>query len=138
MCLQLLDSENSQISAVSFNKTAENFDFIQEDKVYIIRNGSIKLEKPDYKLFDTEFQIILNENTEIRETLDDGHIPRISFDFTTFDKLESISENEILDVIGIIVEIYPMIECIGRNGNQLVKRYIKLIDDTYNTIDLSL
>mmetsp|Transcript_14477 Transcript_14477/g.14542 ORF Transcript_14477/g.14542 Transcript_14477/m.14542 type:complete len:183 (+) Transcript_14477:39-587(+) len=138
LAFHLIDAEGTKISGICFNKTADKFDFITEDAVYSIKGGAVRHERPEYKYFESNYKIQLYDTSEVKELDDDGSIPKYQFDFIPIAQLELLNENEIVDVCGIIVETFPPFEFQMKSGTSLIKRYVKITDETLNCIEIAL
>ncbi|CAG9332084.1 unnamed protein product [Blepharisma stoltei] len=138
LAFHLIDAEGTKISGICFNKIADKFDFIREDAVYSIKGGSVRHERPEYKFFESNYKIQLNDISEVKELDDDGSIQKYQFEFVSISQLELLNENEIIDICGIIVEVFPPFEIQLKNGNSIVKRYVKIADETLNCIEIAL
>ncbi|KAL0912202.1 hypothetical protein M5K25_018162 [Dendrobium thyrsiflorum] len=74
--LTLMDKEGSKIFAIMFNETIDRFHNILEiGKTYVISNGQIKATNKDFYNVNENFEIILNNISEIQLAIADNIEP---------------------------------------------------------------
>ena len=76
----IMDEEQSEMSMTAYKaKNCDTFKrLLQQNKVYHIEGAQVKRTKEEYKIYNTDFEIILNEYTIVRSCPDDPRIPRLT------------------------------------------------------------
>lgn len=67
---------------------------MQNGKVYSISNYKLQDANPQYKTLNNEYEIVINENTQINECHDDASIPLMCFDFCPINQVENKQERD--------------------------------------------
>lgn len=66
MNVELIDSQGTQILATFYNDAAvKNNEVLQENKVYLFSNGSVKISNKKYTSIKNDYCIIFDRNSEI-------------------------------------------------------------------------
>lgn len=81
--------QGTQIQATMFNEAAKKFyDRFQLGKVYYISKGSLKLANKQFKTVKNDYEMTLNENSEVEEARnEETFVPETKFDFVQIDEL---------------------------------------------------
>lgn len=81
--------QGTQIQATMFNEAAKKFyDKFQLGKVYYISKGTLKVANKQFKTVQNDYEMTLNENSEVEEASNEGtFIPETKFNFTEIDEL---------------------------------------------------
>lgn len=85
-----------------------------------------------------DFCIVFEKNAQIKQVDDDGSIAEQAFDFTEIKDIQEILQMNTLDISGVISEISEKETVNLRNGQQKVRKYVTLIDDSNFSISLTL
>eukprot|EP00808_Paulinella_micropora_P019634 g74900.t1 len=138
--VDLLDAEGGQIRATMFNDAADKFfPILQQDKVYILSKGNLKLANKRFNTLPNEYEITFNADAEVQYVDDDRSIDQQKFDFKNIASIKNIDEGSFCDVIGVVIKVGPIATLISkRTSKELVKRVLTLADDTLQSIDLTL
>lgn len=74
-----------------FNEAAKKFyPKFEFGKVYYISKGSLKVANKMFKTVKNDYEMTLNENSEVEEAASEGGlIPEMKFDFVKIDQLGS-------------------------------------------------
>ena len=73
----VLDKENNEMQCTCFNKAADKFfDIIEEDKLYEIKGGYVKINDRKFTRNKSDYKIVLEENSVITEKVDNGLIKK--------------------------------------------------------------
>ena len=72
-----------------FNDAAKKFfDTFQMGKVYFISKGTLKLANKQFKTVENDYEMTLNENSEVKEDNNEAtFLPETKFSFTPIDEL---------------------------------------------------
>ena len=81
--------QGTQIQAAMFNDAARKFyDRFQLGKVYYISRGSLKLANKQFKTVQNDYEMTLNENSEVEEASDEEmFVPETKFNFVPIEEL---------------------------------------------------
>ena len=128
---ELVDSSRNQILANFFNSAAEKFDSILKEKeTYIMSGGKITLSKNCHSSIENKYSINFPSDAVITKVVDDGTIPKFSYNFTPFIKAHAAEDGKLIDVIGIVHTFKESIQIQNNNGKSITKREIILVDDS--------
>jgi len=81
--------QGTQIQATMFNDAARKFyDKFVMGKVYYISKGSLKVANKQYKTVANDYEMTLNENSEVEEVANEAaFVPETKFNFVPIDQL---------------------------------------------------
>ena len=81
--------QGTQIQATMFNDAARKFyDRFQLGKVYYISRGSLKLANKQFKTVQNDYEMTLNENSEVEEASnEETFVPETKFNFVPIEEL---------------------------------------------------
>ncbi|ADM12380.1 DNA replication factor A protein 1 [Encephalitozoon intestinalis ATCC 50506] len=119
----------AQVKIICFSDCVDIFfPIVEVGKVYSVSKGTVKMANKQYSTNPFDYEIILDKNSEVRCTVDDGS-PRYFFNFI---KLSDLSlGNAYCDVIGVVREVYaPSTVMVRSTQNELLKRDIILVDES--------
>lgn len=85
-----------------------------------------------------DFCIVFEKNAQILEVPDDGTIAEQAFDFTDIKTIQEVIQLVTLDICGVVTEISDKETVNLKSGQQKVRKYVTLIDDSYCSISLTL
>uniref|UniRef100_A0A1J3D750 Replication protein A subunit n=1 Tax=Noccaea caerulescens TaxID=107243 RepID=A0A1J3D750_NOCCA len=140
--VELTDEEGTQIQATMFNDAARKFfDMFQLGKVYYISRGSLKLANKQFKTVQNDYEMTLNENSEVEEaSSEEMFIPETKFNFVPIEELGLyVNQKELIDLIGVVQSVSPTMSIRRRTDNEMIpKRDITLADESNKTVVVSL
>jgi hypothetical protein len=101
----VIDEFSSQIQIVCFDKLVDKYyDYIQENNIYEIRNGNIKINDRNFNNTNNDYKIILNENSSVNLiNKEDNKLKKISLDLKTIKEIKNLSVNSVINIIYIII-----------------------------------
>ena len=122
--------ETEQIKVICFGDAAEMFyPLIENNQIYSLTHGQIKMANKRFNTNNCDYEIHLDTNSIIELCNDASNIPMISFKFKKINELSLITS--LVDIVGIIKEIYPIQNIITKSDNrEISKRDILVIDET--------
>ncbi|KAF3771954.1 Replication protein A DNA-binding subunit E [Nymphaea thermarum] len=136
------DSDGGEIRVTCINLVADQFyDRINVGKVYLISKGTMKPAKKNFNHLNNEWEIILESTSTIEPCLDeeDSYIPsQQQFNFRPISEIESMVNNPMVDIIGVVVSVHPPSTIRRKNGTETQKRYLQLKDMSGRSIELTL
>ncbi|KAL1566380.1 Replication protein A 70 kDa DNA-binding subunit B [Salvia divinorum] len=140
--VELTDEDGTQIQATMFNDAAKKFfDKFQMGKVYFISKGTLKLTNKQFKTVENDYEMTLNENSEVEEDNNEAtFLPETKFSFTPIDELGPyVNGRELVDVIGVVQSVSPTMSIRRKSNNETIpKRDIVIADETKKTVVVSL
>ncbi|XP_035219563.1 replication protein A 70 kDa DNA-binding subunit-like [Stegodyphus dumicola] len=134
----LLD-ETGDIRAVGFDNYAVELQSLLEiNNIYYISNGSVKIAR-EISCVNHEYEIVLSRNSNIEQVMtDDLTVPMLSFNFIHIKQIASCPKDSFVDVIGICVKESDVEMISMRNGKEISKRCIQLVDMSGSVITVTL
>ncbi|CAA6657380.1 unnamed protein product [Spirodela intermedia] len=140
--VELTDEDGTQIQATMFNEAAKKFyPKFEFGKVYYISKGSLKVANKLFKTVKNDYEMTLNENSEVEEAASEGaFIPEMKFDFVKIDQLGSyVNGRELVDIIGVVQNVSSTLSVRRKSNNESVpKRDVTIADDSKKTVVVSL
>lgn len=138
--MELLDGSGMDIRATMFKEAVDKFyNFLQVGSVYTISGGRIKVANMQYNTCKSQYEMTLDQNSEIKLADDEGDIQAVSFDLVKIGNLEQIEQGKNVDVMGIVQEITDVQSLTSKKtGQELQKADVMLIDDTGVQVRLTL
>eukprot|EP01126_Amoeba_proteus_P048646 TRINITY_DN5641_c1_g1_i1.p1 TRINITY_DN5641_c1_g1~~TRINITY_DN5641_c1_g1_i1.p1 ORF type:complete len:371 (-),score=70.40 TRINITY_DN5641_c1_g1_i1:739-1821(-) len=137
--IELCDA-SGEMKCTLFNECVDLFEpILQVDKVYYISKFSVKMGNP--KFCKTEFEMSLNKSSTVEEVhMEPEEIPKVRYSFVlSIAALQDLPTNSIVDAIGIISQVSPLVTLLSKkDGRELVKRSIQIVDSSRRTVELTL
>lgn len=129
-----------QIRVTAWRETAERFyNEIEAGQVYQISRASLKPARKQYNHLNNDYEITLENTSEVTLCHDDDGIPAISFSVTEIRSLVDMAQGSIVDVVGILESVEPPAEVTRRNtGTSVAKRAITIRDQSNHSVELTL
>ncbi|XP_042498805.1 replication protein A 70 kDa DNA-binding subunit A [Macadamia integrifolia] len=136
----LLDSDGGEIRVTCFNAVVDRFySSVEVGKVYLISKGSLKPAQKNFNHLKNEWEIFLEATSTVELCLDeDDSIPKQQFSFKSINEIENLDNNSIIDVIGIVVSINPVVPILRKNGLETQRRMMNLKDASGCCVELTL
>ncbi|KAF3785823.1 Replication protein A DNA-binding subunit B [Nymphaea thermarum] len=140
--VELTDEDGTQIRATMFNEAAKKFyPKFELGKVYYISRGTLKLANRQFKTVPNDYEMTLNENSEVEEATGEGIcIPEVKFNFIKIDQLSQyINGRELIDAIGVVQHVSSTLSIRRKSDNKdIPKRDITIADESKRTVVVSL
>ena len=135
----LLDKEGNEMQCTCFNKSVDKFyNLIEEDKLYEIKGGYVKINDKKYTRIKSDYKIVLDENSTITKKSDDNSIIKINhFSIVNISSLQNLKIYTIVDICAVVLESTDIVIKSTRNGLQPLKKVI-LGDASKYKVELSL
>ena len=135
----VLDNEGNEMQCTCFNKTVDTFyDIIQEDHLYEIKGGYVKINDKKYTRIKADYKIVLDENSTI--TPIKGDLPLIKkekYNLIKISELPKMKVFTIIDICAIVLDYTDIVIKVTRNGAQPLRKLI-LGDNSKYKVELSL
>ncbi|CAM9133630.1 unnamed protein product [Ectocarpus fasciculatus] len=137
--IDLLDEDGSEIKGTFFKAEADKwFQILQEGKVYAFSGGKVKVANKKFSTLNAEYELNFDSSTQCNPINDDSRISSAIYDFVKLNEMEAMEPNKILDVIAVVKSSEDHAQITTRQGKQLDKRNLVLVDDTCTEINLTL
>lgn len=135
-----LCDETGEIRATAFKEQVDKFfDLIEVDKVFYISKCQLKAANKQFSQLNNDYEMTFGNDTIIQECIDDiGGIPAVSYNFIPIANIASMEPNTILDVIGVCRDVGDLHQFTSKNGKELKKKEITLVDKSDSSICLTL
>lgn len=136
-----MDCEKSEMQITCFNRGVDKFyDFVEENKVYSIYGGYIKLN--DRKFYSgankSEYKLVLDENCIIKEMPDDGTIDsNANFSLLKISNIFDVSLYSVVDLCVFVLECGETQLKSTKNGDLFLRKLI-VCDDSECKVELTL
>ncbi|KAG7542266.1 Zinc finger CCHC-type [Arabidopsis thaliana x Arabidopsis arenosa] len=136
----LLDADGGEIRVTCFNAVADQFfDQIVVGNLYLISRGSLRPAQKNFNHLPNDYEIMLDNASTIKQCYEeDAAIPRQQFHFCTIGDIESMENNSIIDVIGIVSSISPTVTITRKNGTATPKRSLQLMDMSGRSVEVTM
>ncbi|KAG0636561.1 hypothetical protein HOY80DRAFT_350874 [Tuber brumale] len=136
----LLD-ESGEIRATGFNDQVDSFyEVLQEGQIYYISNCKVNFAKKQFSNINNDYELAFERHTEIEKCndVDDG-LPMARFNFVQFSELESIQNDGIIDVIGVIKEVGEVAPIQSKaTQKSYTKRDVDLVDKSGYSVRITI
>jgi len=135
----VLDKEGNEMQCTCFNKTVDKFyDQIEEDKLYEIKGGYVKINDKKYTRIKSDYKIVLDENSTITQRNEDNSIIKRNYlNIVSISDLQNLKIYTIVDICAVVLDFTEVVEKNTRNGLQPLKKII-LGDASKYKVELSL
>ncbi|EOA15986.1 hypothetical protein CARUB_v10004104mg [Capsella rubella] len=136
----LLDADGGEIRVTCFNAVADQFfDQIVVGNVYLISRGSLRPAQKNFNHLPNDYEIMLDNASTIKQCYEeDAVIPRHQFHFRIIGDIESMENNSIIDVIGIVSSISATVVIMRKNGTETQKRSLQLKDMSGRSVEVTM
>jgi replication factor A1 len=138
--VELLDSSGMDIRSTLFKEAVDKFyNYLKVGSIYTIAGGRLKVANLQYNTCKSQYEMTLDQNSEIHLQDDTGDIQAQSFELTKISELEQVEQGKNVDVIGILQEIGDVQTLLSKKtGKELQKCDVTIVDDSGTTIRLTL
>jgi replication factor A1 len=136
--LELIDKDDTEISATIFGDTVEKYDgIVKEGKCYIISKGTIRTADARYTRIDNDYTIVLDEFSIIKPVEDDPLIKVKSYKYTPIEKINEIRNGKLVNVLGIVEKVGPVSSIVKPDG-EIRKRTVTIYDESKTKINITM
>lgn len=98
----------------------------------------IKLANKRFTTIPNDYCLTFSQDALIERVEEDNQIQSVSFNFTALTKIEALIQSKSVEVIGVVLEVGPVSEIQLRDGQQKLKRSIKIGDESNICIGVTL
>ena len=134
----VLDRDGNEMQCTCFNKAVDKFyDIIEEDQLYEIKGGYVKLNDKKYTRIKSDYKIVLDENSKITKKLDNGTIKKNNMSIIRIKDIQNMNLYSIVDLCVVVLNVGEKMIKNTRNGSQPLKK-ITVGDVSKYRIEISL
>ena len=144
LSFDLIDSSGYEMQANIFGDMIEKFSpFLEEGNIYYIKGGYAKLNDKRFTNIKTDYRLIFDYNTQIMKVnreLDkyfDKNEKLNKLNIIKFIDLNNCKQNQIINCLGYILQIFPVLTKSSRIGNVLMRKII-LCDSSFYKVQFTL
>ena len=121
----VLDRDDNEMQCTCFNKAVDNFyDVIEEDQVYEIKGGYVKLNDKKYTKIKSDYKIVLDENSKITKKIDNGTIKKNNMTIVKIKDIQNMNLYSIVDLCVVVLNVGEKMIKNTRNGSQPLKKIV--------------
>ncbi len=121
----VLDRDGNEMQCTCFNKAVDNFfDVIEEDQVYEIKGGYVKLNDKKYTKIKSDYKIVLDENSKITKKIDNGIIKKNNMTIVKIKDIQNMNLYSIVDLCVVVLNVGEKMIKNTRNGSQPLKKIV--------------
>jgi len=139
MSFEIADDSGS-IKVASFQDMAKQMSSkIVMGKTYTIARANLKQADARFNRCTSEWEMMLNNDSEVEPFEDDGSIAQIQYKFVEIADLAAKEPGTFIDILGVVIEVSDIVELTSRStGDLLLKRLVTLTDRSEKSIGLTL
>ncbi|GLJ27148.1 hypothetical protein SUGI_0532230 [Cryptomeria japonica] len=135
----IIDEEGCEIRITSFDEIVElHYHRIEQGASYVLSKGTVKDANKVYNKLNSQLEIILTETSVLKRCVPDAVGPDKKTRFTPIDELLTTTNNTLIDVIGVVVNVREISVIRRKDGSVVNKRIVKINDMSTLTIDVNL
>ena len=121
----VLDRDGNEMQCTCFNKAVDKFfDVIEEDQVYEIKGGYVKLNDKKYTKIKSDYKIVLDENSKITKKIDNGIIKKNNMTIVKIKDIQNMNLYSIVDLCVVVLNVGEKMIKNTRNGSQPLKKIV--------------
>ena len=121
----VLDRDGNEMQCTCFNKAVDKFyDIIEEDQLYEIKGGYVKLNDKKYTRIKSDYKIVLDENSKITKKLDNGTIKKNNMTIIRIKDIQNMNLYSIVDLCVVVLNVGEKMIKNTRNGAQPLKKIV--------------
>ena len=121
----VLDRDGNEMQCTCFNKAVDKFyDIIEEDQLYEIKGGYVKINDKKYTRIKSDYKIVLDENSKITKKIDNGTIKKNNMSIIRIKDIQNMNLYSIVDLCVVVLNVGEKMIKNTRNGSQPLKKII--------------
>jgi len=137
--VELRDSLGGEIRASFFNDAATKYlEMLEVGKVYTFSRGTVKVANKQYNNCNHRYELTFDRDVQVAEVTGETEEYKVQFNFTDLRAVKSKVLPCRVDLCGIVTQFSPTSSVTTKDGRELVKRDIKIADDTATSLDVTL
>jgi replication factor A1 len=137
--IELLDAMGGEIKASFFNHAADKyFDTLENGKCFTFSQGSVRIANRQYNRTSHRYELIFDKEALVALCDEDSSIETVKFSFVTLRTLQTRALPCTVDLCGVVSSFKPHMAFSTREGKELVKREVTIVDDTATSMVVTL
>ena len=121
----VLDRDGNEMQCTCFNKAVDKFfDIIEEDQLYEIKGGYVKLNDKKFTRIKSDYKIVLDENSKITKKEDNGTIKKNNMTIVKIKDIQNMNLYSIVDLCVVVLNVGEKMIKNTRNGSQPLKKIV--------------
>ncbi|XP_059068550.1 replication protein A 70 kDa DNA-binding subunit A-like [Cryptomeria japonica] len=135
----IINEEGCEIRITSFDEIAElHYHRVEQGASYVVSKGSVKDANTIYNKLNSHLEIVLTETSVFKRCAPNSAEPSKKTHFTPINEVLTTTNNTLVDVIGVVVNVGEICVIRRKDGSTVNKRIVKLNDMSTLTIDVNL
>ena len=146
LSFDMIDTSGYAMQGFIFDNNIDKFSpILEEDNIYYIKGGYAKLNDKRFTNIKTDYRLIFDYNTQIIkinkeldtyfEKYENELVNKLNI--TKFSELNNSKQNQVINCIGYILEIFSTLTKSSRIGNVLMRKLI-LCDSSFYKVQFTL
>jgi len=129
-----------EIRATAFNDAVDRFyEMLEINKVFYISKCSLRTANKQFSSIKNDYEMYLNKDSNIEPCNDPCDLPTIQYNFVSIGDLGNCSGDDIVDILGVVINIDDVTQITTRATNrQVSKRDVTLLDRSEKSIRATL
>ena len=130
LSFDLMDTSGFEMQAIIFDETIERLSpILEEGNIYYIKGGYAKFNDKRFTNIKTDYRLIFDYNTQVTQvnkTLDTYFVKngKDKIDIVKFEDLNNCKQNQVINCLAYILQIFPVMSKQSRIGNVLMRKLI--------------
>ncbi|XP_057866918.2 replication protein A 70 kDa DNA-binding subunit A-like [Cryptomeria japonica] len=135
----IVDCEGSKIRITCFDEIAKlHSNRVDIGSHYIISKGSVKESNARYNKLNSHLEITLSDASILKHCNNEERADQQGPPFTPISELFHLTNNTLVDIIGLVLYVGNIIPIHKKDGSQTQKRVVKINDLSDSIIDINL
>lgn len=135
-----LVDKSGEIRGTGFTEfTEQYYDKMEPGSVFIISGARVNAANKKFSTLKHDYEIMFDRGTKIERA--DSYaesVPKMVADFTPIEKLPETAVDSVINVIGVVHEVFDAGTLTSKAGREFTKRDISLVDKALYTVRLTL
>lgn len=129
--VELQDGPASEIRATFFGEAAAKLiDVLQVNKVFTFSKGTVKVANKQYNNCNHKYELTFDKDSIVEEYKGEMEEFQVTYNLLDFSALQQKPANSRADICGVVMSFEKPTKLQGKDGRELTKRDITLVDDT--------
>ncbi|XP_059064517.1 replication protein A 70 kDa DNA-binding subunit A-like [Cryptomeria japonica] len=136
---EIINTEGCEVRVTCFDEIAQlHSDRVEVGANYVISKGSIKEANTRYNKLNMHLEIILSDASILKCCTHDDEPGQVHSPFIPIREVVQLTNNTLVDIIGVVVHIGDIILIHGKDGSETNKQVVRINDLCGSTIDVNL
>jgi len=137
--VELLDAEGGEIRASFFNQAVDlHHDKLETGKIFCFSRGTVKVANRQYNSCNHRYEITFDKDAQVSPAAEGTEIEAVKFTFVDLKSVQTRQTPCRVDLCGIVTAFRAPVQLQSKDGKDLLKREITIVDDTATAMDVAL